>query len=102
MEALKILWSRDALSDLDEAHEFIAEENPSAARGFIERIETLLESLSVHPKLGRVGRVKGTRELVVTGTPFILPYATDKRGILILGVRHGARRWPTRFTGKDT
>ena len=97
MEALKVFWSRDALADLNKAHEFIAEENPSAARGIIERMETLLESLSVHPKLGRVGRVKGTRELVVTGTPFILPYAIDKRRIIILGVRHAARKWPTRF-----
>lgn len=96
---MKVLWSRDALRDLDEAHEFIAKDNPRAAKGIIERFEALLESLSIHPKLGRVGRVKGTRELVVTGTPFILPYVIDKQRIIILGVRHGARRWPKGFYG---
>lgn len=94
---MKILWSRDALRDLEEAREFITKENAKAAKGMIERIQTLLESLSVHSKLGRVGRVKGTRELVVIGTPFILPYVIDKQRIIILGVRHAARRWPKSF-----
>ena len=94
---MKVVWSRAALQDLDEAYEFIAQENAAAARGIIERFEKLLESLAIHPKLGRAGRVEGTRELVVTGTPFILPYVIDGQRVIILGVRHSARRWPKRF-----
>ncbi len=103
MEKIKVLWSRDALRDLDEAYEYISKDSLASAKGIIERIEILLESLAVHPKLGRIGRVKGTRELVVTGTPFILPYVIDKEEegiarIIILGVRHGSRRWPGGFS----
>lgn len=98
---MKVFWSRDALRDLDEAREFIAKENPKAVKGIIERFEILLESLSIHPKLGRIGRVKNTRELVVTGTPFILPYVIDKQRIIILGVRHTARRLPTGLVSSD-
>ena len=103
MEKIRVLWSRDALRDLDEAYEYISRDSPTSAKGIIERIEILLESLSAHPKLGRIGRVKGTRELVVTGTPFILPYVIDKddggkERIIILGVRHASRRWPGGFS----
>lgn len=97
METMKIAWSRDALRDLDEAYEFIALDNPSAASGIIQRIETLLQSLAIHPKLGRIGRVKGTRELIITGTPFILPYLIEEDRLIVLAVRHSARRWPSRF-----
>ena len=97
MEEVKINWSRDALRDLDYAYDFIARENLKAAEGIMTRMEQLLESLSIHPKLGRVGRVKGTRELVITGTPFILPYVIEKQSVIILGVRHAARRWPSNF-----
>jgi toxin ParE1/3/4 len=41
--------------------------------------------------------VTGTRELVVTGTPYIVPYRVQDGEIQILRVYHGARRWPERF-----
>ena len=47
--------------------------------------------------MGRIGRVYGTRELVVTGTPFILPYRISGQHIQILAVFHGARQWPENF-----
>ena len=50
-----------------------------------------------NPALGRPGRVPGTRELVVAGTPYILPYRVQGEIIQILHVLHGARRWPERF-----
>jgi len=101
MEKVKILWSRDALKDLDEAYEYVSKESPQSAINIITRIEILFESLASHSELGRVGRVKGMRELVVTGTPFILPYLIDRESkrmkIFILGVRHTSRRWPSSF-----
>jgi plasmid stabilization system protein ParE len=43
---------------------------------------------------GRSGRVPGTRELVISDTPFIAPYAIDRDRIVILAVYHGAQQWP--------
>jgi len=53
--------------------------------------------LVVHPYLGRPGRVTGTRELVVTSTPFIVAYQVVDDRIEILAVFHGARIWPDSF-----
>jgi len=38
--------------------------------------------------------VKGTRELVVSNTPFIAAYAMSQRRIVILALYHGTQRWP--------
>jgi len=46
---------------------------------------------------GREGRVAGTRELVIRGTPFIVGYRIEKKEVWILAVMHAARKWPEEF-----
>ena len=46
---------------------------------------------------GREGRVTGTRELVIRGTPFIVGYRIEKKEVWILAVMHTARKWPEEF-----
>ena len=53
-----------------------------------------VELLATHPASGRIGRVPGTRELVITGTPYIVPYRVRGDAVEILRVFHGARKWP--------
>ena len=50
--------------------------------------------LARHPTAGREGRVAGTRELVVSGTPFLVAYRIEKNEVRILTVLHAAREWP--------
>ena len=49
--------------------------------------------------MGRVGRVRGTRELVIAGTPYIAAYRVKGRVILILRILHGAQLWPETMSG---
>lgn len=58
-----------------------------------------LTNLSEHPEMGRKGRVRGTRELVVPGIPYIVAYRIHDSAIQILSVYHAARKWPDRFSG---
>ena len=95
---MKIKWVRLALTDLDEAAEFISQDNPQAASRQIKRIrDAAARLLSDHPNAGRPGRVHGTRELVITDTPFILPYRVVNNTVQILLILHGARKWPEQF-----
>jgi toxin ParE1/3/4 len=50
-----------------------------------------------NPRIGRPGRVPESRELVVAHTPYIVPYRLRPGTIEVLGVYHGARRWPDRL-----
>jgi toxin ParE1/3/4 len=46
---------------------------------------------------GREGRVAGTRELVIRGTPFIVAYRLERNEVQILAVMHAAIKWPEEF-----
>jgi toxin ParE1/3/4 len=46
---------------------------------------------------GRAGGVPGTRELVISNTPFIAASAIEKARIVILAICHGAQQWPEGF-----
>lgn len=92
------LWTPPALADLASLRAYIAEQDPVAARRVVQRIIHMVETTLPHsPEMGRPGRVPGTRELVITGTPFIVPYRVRGQTIQILRVYHGARRWPESF-----
>jgi toxin ParE1/3/4 len=94
---MEIIWRRIALNDLEDVRRYIAQENPAAGARIRDAIRNAAERLAAHPYLGRPGRVEGTRELVVTGTPFIVVYRVLDNRLGILAVLHGARRWPERF-----
>jgi toxin ParE1/3/4 len=47
------------------------------------------------PNRGRAGRIAGTRELVVSGTPYIVAYRVASDRTIVLRILHAARRWPT-------
>ena len=91
---MNVSWTRLALADLNHAHGYVAEENPSAAVRTIKRIKKAIETVGRHPEIGRPGRVEGTRELMISGTPFIVAYRLEANRIEVLSVIHGARRWP--------
>jgi addiction module RelE/StbE family toxin len=75
----------------------IAEDNPKAARTLLNEIKERAVLLQDNPLLGRLGRIEDTRELVLTGTSFILPYRVKDLQIQIVAVLHGAKQWPNEF-----
>ncbi len=93
-----IEWSEQALRQLDQARDFIALSNSEEIAARIGmQIFTSVEQLDAFPTLGRTGRVRGTRELVVPNTPFVVAYEIQKARVYILAVYHGAQRWPEAF-----
>ena len=91
---MKLVWSAFALADRDGIFTHIEADNPRAAIAVDERIATAARRLVDFPESGRPGRVAGTRELFITGTPYVAAYAVTAETIRILRVLHGAQRWP--------
>ena len=87
-------WTPSALEDLDAAAVYIAQDNPRAAVSMAGHVLESVEYLAAYPNLGRVGRVRGTRELVVSGTPFVVVYRVRLDIVQVLRVLHHARKWP--------
>jgi toxin ParE1/3/4 len=53
--------------------------------------------LAIHPEIGRPGRVRGTREFVIAGTPYLPAYRFAGDVVTVLRLLHGARRWPRKL-----
>ena len=90
-------WTDEAQADALAALEYIAQDNLAAAHGVYEEIGRQVGMLAEFPNMGRKGRVKGTRELVIGRTPYIAAYRIKGGAVQVLRVLHGARQWPRRL-----
>ena len=91
---MKILWSPLARRDLVHVEAHIRRDDPRAAAAVADKIKRATRNLADFPGSGRPGRWPGTRELVVPGTPYIIPYKVRNEEVWIIAVLHAARRWP--------
>jgi addiction module RelE/StbE family toxin len=91
---MKVRYTRMAISDLNQAYDYIEADSPPNARTVIERIEKSIDTLALYPFLGKHERVADTRELLVTGTPLIIVYRVKKEVLHILSILHTSRKYP--------
>ena len=96
---MRIVWLYRAIIDLKSARAYIAQDNPEAAQRTGRKITPAVAALADNPAIGRPGRVVGTRELVVVGTSYIVPYRVRGNTVQVLRVLHAAHRWPEGFAG---
>jgi toxin ParE1/3/4 len=93
-----IVWTEQATQQLDQAHDYIALSNSvEVAARITMHIATSVQQLATFPSSGRAGRVPGTRELVISNSPFIVAYSIERDRIVILAIYHGAQQWPAAF-----
>jgi addiction module RelE/StbE family toxin len=85
------------MRDLEELAAHIAQDSERTADLVESRIHEAARLLREVPAMGRPGRVRGTRGLIVQRTSYILVYRIKSGRIRILRVFRGARRWPSRF-----
>lgn len=74
--------------------DYIAQGNPLAAITQDEQIEHQVDMLMQHPQMGRPGRRKGTRELVISRTPFVVVYRVKGTRIEVIRLLHSSQQWP--------
>jgi toxin ParE1/3/4 len=92
-----IVWSPRAIEHLTHLRSYIASDNPNAANRIASTLLEAVERLAELPNLGRPGRVAGTRELVVPGTPYVIPYRLRGERLEVIAVFHGRQKWPKRL-----
>jgi len=91
---VKVFWTQKARNDLREISLYVSAFDAGAALVLVRRLRAAATHLSDHPQIGRAGRVEHTRELVVTGTTYILPYRVRDGRVEILAALHASRQWP--------
>jgi toxin ParE1/3/4 len=91
---MAIVWTTAARRDVNEIWDFIEVRNPDAAELVSSEILRAVKGLLQFPKRGKPGRVKETRELVVSGLPYVVVYLLADERVVILRVLHGAKDCP--------
>ena len=97
---MKIEWTEAAKAHLLSLDAYLHERRPRGAARVVDQIFEVVGSLESFPFAGRIGRVAGTREMVVTTTRYIVAYRIRNEVVQILAVMHGAQRWPRLFSGR--
>jgi toxin ParE1/3/4 len=93
---MRILWSEEALDDLEEilAH-YHLEASPRTAAAVERRIIGEIESLPPHPERIRESDwIPGAGELVVSKLPYAVFVRVSGVTIIVLNVVHTKRRFP--------
>lgn len=94
---MQIQWTPLAEVQAGQIHPYIAADHASAADRQLHLVLDSIEGLSLFPEKGRIGRLHGTRELVVPGTHYVVVYRIKNSIVQILAILHGGRRWPSHF-----
>jgi len=94
---MRIVWSRRAIRHLVALREFIAKDSEQNASIVADQILNAVDLLQNQPQMGRPGRVLGTRELVIPGTPYIIPYRVRLNRLELIAVFHGRQKWPVKL-----
>lgn len=88
---MNLVWASAAAEEWTEQYRFYFARNPAAARRMRERVMERAGQLRQFPRMGKPGRVDGSRELVIPGTPFVLVYDENPARVEILHV-HDTRQ----------
>lgn len=94
---MQLLWTGPAINDRQCIFDFVGICGAAAAVKLDERICACASQLATHPRMGRRGRARGTRELVVD-SQYVLVYETGiiDDSVVILRVLHARRQWPAK------
>lgn len=90
--AVIVRYTPRALAELDAILDFVVERSPSGGGRVQHRIRTLIELLADFPEAGQRTSVERLRRLVVTPFPYVVFYRVNADAIVIVSVRHTARR----------
>ena len=92
---MRLRWTQAASRDLLSICDYSDRQfGPDRARQTALRILEAVHSLRQFPHLGRLGAKSGTRELILTGLPFLAVYRIREDVVEVLRILHGAQRWP--------
>lgn len=89
---MKLRFTPRARDNIVEIADYLRERSPKAAFRVRGAILASLQIISRHPSVGRRQTTEGVRKTVVRGYPYLVYYTLRDREIIVLSIRHAARR----------
>lgn len=94
MARLSVLETIRALQTLSEVLRYYEDQQNGLGARFLRSYDEQIERLRDMPKIGRIGRVFGTRELVMQNFPFLVVYRIRKEYLEIINLIHQSKNYP--------
>ena len=91
---MQVKWLKWALRNLEQARNYVFQDNPTAAQELIIKIQNAANQLQNYPFMGKNGRVEGTKELIISNSPYILIYRVKEESVEVLRILHTSKRYP--------
>ena len=93
---MRVRWTADAADDLERICDYIALSSPDSARRVAQSVVERIGELQTFSRVGRPGRVAGTRELAFPPLPYVAVYEIldPQDEVQVLRILHGAQQWP--------
>jgi plasmid stabilization system protein ParE len=90
----EVIWTEPALHDLDAIADYIALDDPPAARGLVQRVFRHVEQLVEHPESGsRPPEMRQSRYRQIIEPPCRVFYRYDGSRVFVLFVMRGEMRF---------
>ncbi|MCW8209290.1 type II toxin-antitoxin system RelE/ParE family toxin [Verminephrobacter aporrectodeae subsp. tuberculatae] len=89
-----VIWTPEAEQDRADVWDYIAADNPGAAVRMDALFSDAAARLVAHPKMGKTGKISGTRELIPHES-YRLVYELDGGTVWVLALVHTARQGPS-------
>ena len=91
---MQVKWLKWALRNLEQARNYVFQDNPTAAQELIIKIQNAANQLQNYPFMGKNGRVEGTKELIISNSPYILIYRIKEETVEVLRILHTSKFYP--------
>jgi toxin ParE1/3/4 len=90
---MRLRWTSAAANDLETISGYLHRQNPQIAQQTVRRLYAEIRELSRFPSRGRPGREPGTRELILSGLPYVIIFRTGDQVVEILRIYNGSQNW---------
>jgi toxin ParE1/3/4 len=90
---MRLRWTPTSADDLQNISDYLHQQHPQLAQPTVRRLYAEIRELSRFPSRGRPGREPGTRELVLTGLPYVIVFRSTDQVVEILRMHHGSQDW---------
>ncbi len=92
---MRVRYTETALREVDEIFAYIANHSVVAAAAVVERVDELVGQLSEFPYMAQETDIAGVRKFPLGRFPYVVYYTVEQNEVVILHIRHGARRPPS-------
>jgi len=96
---MRIRWTPAAAADLQHISDYLQQQHPRYRDATVRRLYKTLRTLKDWPDRGRIGRAKGTKELLFPPLPYVAVSRVTDQSLEILRIYHTAQDRPKEEDG---